>query len=535
MSRPHSNSKAAFQFARRDFLRAAGMGALGSFISPIDPLNFQLFGQSGIPPLSLFATGMILHGGLLSRETATRRDFNSADPILREVGVPVFPDPTKKFPLTSSVSIAMEPLANFLRDNGNGKMVLNEILDHRWFEAGLIPYLNIFHNFYIPWYYGHGYAVVGSTLTGHNPNAPKTGPHLSQVVGQSPLYAPLINGGLRNPLLVNMDSARRFINRDNLNSDLEPVARVQRTGQVFQQTIGVLENLASNGNVSGISRLLDEVRVLKSHDQVSPVDLLRLAAHENRLISLLSSMGGCSLTAGLPSAPPAFKYTDWGQDLNGYRTEQAQLMASYMARAARDCSRPLIVNMNPGHFVLEPTQFGGFHKEVVHRLSSRPPLDEALPRLQVMQDWVGKQMSRSVFELALALKNTPTGDGKNLLDHSLIVIGFEAGTFTHNSRCLTLYTIGGAGGRLKCGFYVDATQPNQSYNYAGGIMNYPLMSPALNRKGLPFVNFLNTICRAAGLPPERYEVETGKGFFRYGHEASPPILSSAVLSPILNI
>lgn len=200
------------------------------------------------------------------------------------------------------------------------------------------------------------------------------------------------------------------------------------------------------------------------------------------------------------------------------------------------CGRSLIANMDPGYFFRAPGVFGEFHSEVVHRLNGRPAMEESIPRMtQAMQPWLQGQMGRSVFDIALALKNTPTGDGKNLLDHSLLVIGFEAGTNTHDSRALTVYTIGGAAGRMKTGFYIDASQPNQNYGYQAGVMSYHLMTPELNRKGLPYVNFLNTICAAAGLSPDRYELNSGQGFFRYAQEANPAIPPGAVLSPVLNL
>ncbi|MGA0164028.1 MAG: hypothetical protein ACO3LE_07260, partial [Bdellovibrionota bacterium] len=511
MNRSNSKSQKKLQFDRRDFLKATGVGALASMISPIQFLNSNLYAQSAIQPLKFFGTFMIGHGGSYSRELPTRRNLNSSNIVEREVGVPVFPNPAMRFSLTSNTSIAMEPLNNFLRLNANGEMVLNEVFDSRWAQNGLIDYLNVFHNFYVPWYYGHGRAVLGDPFTGHNADAPQAGPHLSQVVAQSPLYSPLQGGATLNPLLVNFDHAKRLIDPTNLNSAVDSAPTIYRTDQAYQATIGVAQGLSPNGNSLGVSKLLEEVQALKNQAQVSANDRQLLEAHEDRLLSLLQSVqnGSCAFSGALPPSP-TWNQVSWNADENSYRAIQSQLISSYLALATAACGRSLIANMNPGYFIREPNSFGEFHSEVVHRLNGRPVLDEAVPRMaQAMQPWLQGQMGRSVFDIALALKNTPAGDGKNLLDHSLLVIGFEAGTNTHDSRGLTIYTIGGAAGRMKTGFYIDASQQNQSYGYNPNVMSYPLMTSELNRKGLPYINFLNTICAAAGLSPDRYELNSG--------------------------
>jgi hypothetical protein len=491
--------------------------------------------------MKFFGTFMIGHGGSYSRELPTRRNLNSSNIVEREVGIPVFPNPAMRFLVTSNYSIAMEPISNFLRPNANGEMVLNEVFDARWAQNGLMEYLNVFHNFYMPWYYGHGRAVLGDPFTIHNANAPQAGPHLSQVVAQSPLYMPLQGSSYLSPLFVNLESqARRLTDPSNIASALDLTPSIWSSPQVYQATIGVAQGLSPNGNSLGVSRLLEEVQALKGQSQTSSVDRQRLEAHEDRLLSLLQTVqnGSCSFSGSVPPMP-SWNQVHWNEDRDGYRATQSQLMASYLALATAACGRSVFANSNPSRFAIEPGIFGDFHIQVVHSMSSRPPVEECLSKMtQAMQPWLRNQMGRSVFDIALALKNTPAGDGKNLLDHSLLVVAFEAGTYTHESQGITVYTIGGASGRLKTGFYIDASQQNQTYGYGAQTMSYPFMTPELNRKGIPYINFLNTICAAAGLSPNRYELNSGQGFFRFSQpnlEANPPISPGAILSPVLNL
>lgn len=525
---------------RRSFLKAAGMGTLVSALSPLPLVPSKLYAQS-LNPLQLFSTFFIGHGGYMSRELPTRWNPNSSNLIEREVGIPVFPNAGMKHALTSNRSIAMEPLTNFLRQNAEGQLVLNEVFDSRWTTNGLIEYLNVFHNFYIPWYYGHGEAVLGDTFTGHNASAPLTGPSLSEVVGQSPLYMPQQGNSYKMPMVVNLGiETKRLVNPDDIHSAIEIAPNVIRSSGVYQATLGMAQSLSPNGNSLGVAKLLEEVQRLKTRPGVSFKDQQRLEAHQDRLLTLLQTVqdGSCTFTQDLPESPPWNQY-HWNADENGYREMHSQLIASYMALAAASCGRAVISNMNAGTFTRAPRLFGGFHAELAHFITSNNNVEERVRRMKLgYTPWIRNQLGRSVFDLALALKNTPAGDGKNLLDHSLIVVAMEAGPRTHQGRGLTLFTIGGASGRLKTGLYVDASQAGEEYSYGGGterIKSDPLMESQFHRRGLPLQNLLNTICVAAGLSPDRYELNPGQGFFRFSQEANPPIPPGAILNPVLNL
>jgi hypothetical protein len=126
--------------------------------------------------------------------------------------------------------------------------------------------------------------------------------------------------------------------------------------------------------------------------------------------------------------------------------------------------------------------------------------------------------NRSAFQavmLDLAHRlDVDAGDGSTYLDHALLYWSQESGNITHHSMQMPIVTIGGAGGAIKTGRYVDwrnsEAAPVRIHNtpYQPGVL--------MNR-------WWATVLSAFGLPPSEWEGNRNKGF---GHMHVPRSMSA---------
>jgi hypothetical protein len=117
---------------------------------------------------------------------------------------------------------------------------------------------------------------------------------------------------------------------------------------------------------------------------------------------------------------------------------------------------------------------------------------------------ISKWLTNNVFKALLDRLDVDEGNGKTMLDNSLVVWGNELGLAHYSTDVQTLMA-GGAGGAIKTGYYVDYIDWTQSY--ANPIEGWGVLSP-----GLPTNRWLVTILQAMGLSPADYERNGTPGY-----------------------
>jgi hypothetical protein len=140
--------------------------------------------------------------------------------------------------------------------------------------------------------------------------------------------------------------------------------------------------------------------------------------------------------------------------------------------------------------------------------------------------WHQGTFEHAFVRLAQKLDAVTMEDGLTLLDHSLITLTSEAGQYTHHSSCVhyPVITVGGAGGYLNTGMFVD--YGHQGITYTDLEVYSDRMPLDAEHPGLYYNQFLANILYAMGVPqaefnhfrdftvdgPERSEHTGGYGF-----------------------
>ena len=111
-----------------------------------------------------------------------------------------------------------------------------------------------------------------------------------------------------------------------------------------------------------------------------------------------------------------------------------------------------------------------------------------------------------MVDLAYKMDQVTMGDGKTLLDHSLILFTNEAGQVTHHSGCVDYPVImaGGAGGYFKTGMFVDFSDKTKVYQDLNGLIaGNPLVQA--ESPGLYYNQFLANALMSMGIPNQEWE------------------------------
>lgn len=190
---------------------------------------------------------------------------------------------------------------------------------------------------------------------------------------------------------------------------------------------------------------------------VGTEDRVKLDAHltairdvEQRLAGSTNSGGGGTPVDGATCGAPTMEPTDLGDD-NQYAT--AGRLQMDLAAAALACDQTRIMTFQwsyseSEHLFQFLDNISGNHHAISHDFASSGTNFDAYNKIQT---WYAEQL----LYLAQKLDSYPEGDG-TVLDNTVILWGTEIGESTqHDLRLMPYVLVGGAGGRIRTGRFID--------------------------------------------------------------------------------
>jgi hypothetical protein len=253
-----------------------------------------------------------------------------------------------------------------------------------------------------------------------------------------------------------------------------------------------------------VDKVLANYQRVRGNPRLSRADRDRLDDHVQRLSELqrrLTTVTSCVR----PSAPAAPHGTVaegavvWNSP---YANNPTMQTAWYRARnelvaVALSCglSRIAVGLFDPHLGVWS----GDWHQEVAHQAGRVDGERQAI----LWQSY--NTFFKDIFlDMVTRLDAIDAGQGKTLLDQSMVVWTQEAGPETHNFKDQTIVGFGGANGRLRTGQLVDYRNQRLSFERV-------TTGPIVVRPGLLWHQWLGTVLQTFGIPKSEWELPATNG------------------------
>lgn len=285
-----------------------------------------------------------------------------------------------------------------------------------------------------------------------------------------------------------------YSNPTNRSGDIEEIGSEDDPVAMFRRVF--IPDEQETGEVSRppiVDRVHESYRSLRqSNLRLSADDKQRLDDHMDRLAELQRRL----------SATAARRATCQGllepsRDFDDPTAYHAALNDVVVAAFLCGTSRIAVIRVYEADFV---PYSGDWHQEVAHEYSSPEPQ-------RLLQEANQKAFEHAVLDLAYKL-DVDEGDGKNVLDSTLIQWTQESGDKTHNARSIPVVTIGGAGGTLRTGNYCDYRRKNNAGLIENGYGGY---------SGLLYAQWLATALQTMGLTAQEFQDIEHNAAAGYGH------------------
>jgi hypothetical protein len=292
-----------------------------------------------------------------------------------------------------------------------------------------------------------------------------------------------------------------------------PISRVSSTArgsrELFDKLFGT--NTAPAKPLV-VDQVLESYKQLRDgNSRLSADDKRRLDEHMQRIAELQRK-----LRAAAPPAPPArpaksSSQLDTQSNFNTASAPQVEFYQLYneviAAAFSTGASRVASIGTYGWEFGTFKhgifADFGGdWHNDISHQYRYAGAAYDQLA--------AGNRrfFARVQLDLAKRLDAINTGDGKTLLDHSLVVWHQECGNRTHLGINMPIVAFGSAGGFLHTGQYLDYRNLSKKL--------YDANDAETSHHGLVWNQWMATILQSMGLQPSEYETAGGaKGYPRW--------------------
>lgn len=290
-------------------------------------------------------------------------------------------------------------------------------------------------------------------------------------------------------------------------------------GQPIPETGGSSTQVSPRADV--LSRVVEDYNRVVKGRQISSVDRQILNNAMDRISDIQVKLGVTTATAGCSyrdiNVSPAtsdgvgslYNY-DWFAHSHAYR-----LYAEIFAAAA-SCDLHRVFNFHVGI----PSSFDRHATEDFHQGHSHLPWSaiasngNKINHIYMAEIWRGF-IDRFVVPLVRELDSIPEGNGRSILDNSLVHMTLESSVL-HSDANKPCLLIGGAGGALTTGHFIDYSNRNVILEMQGDLFNKNPNDPQFGHSylGLHYNRSLTTILRAMGLSPSEYEDPTINTFFQ---------------------
>jgi hypothetical protein len=255
-----------------------------------------------------------------------------------------------------------------------------------------------------------------------------------------------------------------------------------------------------------VDQVLESYKSLRNGSaRLSTEDKRRLDEHMQRIAELQRK-----LQASAPPAPPArpsksSSELDTASNFNTAAAPQVEfyklwnevVVAAFSTGVSRVASLGTMGTdfgiIRDGHFA---DFAGNWHDQILHKYAySGTEYDQLVA--------ANRRFFANVFlDLAKRMDAMNMGNGKTLLDQSLVAWHQECGNRTHLGINMPIVTFGSAGGYLRTGQYLDYRNTNKKLD--GGDPSW---------HGLVWNQWLGTMMQSMGLAPSEYETQgSAKGY-----------------------
>ncbi len=432
---------------------------------------------------------------------------------------------------TAGHAIGSAPLAAAATD---GRTTLSSVLSARsdTLTPQLLTKMNVLRGLDVPWYIAHN---TGQHLGNfaRNDNNGEDGaavsalgnrPTIDQIMANSPSFYPSadLEFTKQRAMIMNSSRALSWGFSDPAKGVASPVQNIQGENSSLQ----MFNNIFGGGVIVPkvrppvVDKILASYNSLRQgNSRLSAADKLRLDAHISALAEVQAS-----LTARVACSKPADPTDDTqnhGRDDAADSAVWGQLYLDVVA-AAFACNASRIGVLGWGE-TLGFSSYNGndWHNDVAHNWFQ----DQAQGYLVESYQGVFEQ---AFVYLAAKLDALDDGNGKTVLDNTLLVWSQESGMETHASFSVPVVTFGSAGGYFSTGLYCDyrRTTSNTIKPGAGagasaaldGYVTYP---------GVLYEQWLATQLLAFGIAPAEFELwKDSDGNVEHGY--GTPYLSDYV-------
>lgn len=317
---------------------------------------------------------------------------------------------------------------------------------------------------------------------------------IDQIMAWSPAFYPDLSVVKERVMLVSSRMSYNFSNPQARTGTIQEITPITSTptalfDQLFPQTGGTARPPI-------IDKVLESYTRLRNSPRLSAADKVRLDDHVQRVHELqrrLTARVSCSNTTR-----PSGTYAGLSMGAVEYNQPYALDPAAHggyfqalndVLVLAMSCgiSRISVARIDP----IFSTFMGDWHQDVAHQTAQPDGM-----RQQVMWESHQRIFADVVVDLARKMDAVDMGDGKTLLDRSLVAWTQESGNYTHENQSMPVIGFGSADGFLRTGWHVDYRNRATPLTTAETERRYP---------GLMWHQWLGTVLQAMGIPKSEWE------------------------------
>jgi hypothetical protein len=271
-----------------------------------------------------------------------------------------------------------------------------------------------------------------------------------------------------------------------------------------------------------LSRVIDDYKKVRNGRQISSGDQLILDNAMDRISDIQARLGMTQTAAGCrySNIDVSISKTDGIPNLYYYNPESnkyAYQMYAQIYAAAASCDLHRVFNFHtpiPDYFDRNATE--DFHQGHSHKPFEAIASNQGIINHRYMGQIWRIYVDSFLVPLLTSLDSISEGNGKTILDNSLVHMTLESST-VHNDASRPCLLIGGAAGALTTGHYIDYTRRDLGpHTHQGDEFNPNPADPRFGHDyyGAHYNRSLTTILRALGLNPNEYEDPQINTFFQ---------------------
>lgn len=362
----------------------------------------------------------------------------------------------------------------------------------------------------------HDGASLGNYGSGDAPNGignnlrANPRPTIDQVLASSSSFYPTLQGVTQRSIFATEwgRSSYRYINPANKAAGVEAVPYLHGRQAIWD---AVFKDYNSS-TTAPRQPILDLVKAdytrLRSNPRLGKLDRDRLDSHLQRVSDIERRQSVSSLCTK-PARP-----VDPGDPQCGQPDNQAAFYQAYQETilAAFDCglTRVAAIAFNAWNSTFGSTCNSPWHHDVSHMVQTAGGQAQMVAAVR-------KQFTDVILPFVSRMDSVVDGQGRSMLDKSLVMWVSEHGTCSHGLDSVPVVTFGGAAGAMQTGQHIDLRDMNRPISLSSND------GPATNQRyvGLTVHQLLGSMLQVMGVPKAEW-AETNHGGYGY----RPPVLDA---------